>query len=93
MKTLELNRATASLATYARHVKRDPVILTSHGKPVAALVVIKNVDWETIRLSTHPRFIAVIERSRARHKVEGGIGSDEMRRRLGLKRKTPRNGR
>jgi hypothetical protein len=40
---------------------------------------------ETLKLSTHPKFLALIERSRARQKAEGGISSDEMRRRLGIK--------
>ena len=44
---------------------------------------------ERITLSTHPQFIALIERSRARQKAEGGISGAEMRRRLGVK-KTPR---
>lgn len=86
MKTLELARATASLADYARGVKKEPLVLTARGKPVAALVAIRNADFETATLSTHPRFLALIERSRVRQKAEGGISSQEMRRRLGLKR-------
>ena len=89
MKTLEMAKATAPLAEYARDVGREPVILTVRGKPIAALVSVENADLETITLSTHPQFIALIERSRARQRAEGGISSDEMRRRLGLK-KTPR---
>ena len=92
MKTLELNKATASLAQYARGVKKEPMILTSHGRPVAALVYIPNADAETISLSTNPQFIALIERSRLRHKIEGGISSDEMRRRLGLPKGKRHNG-
>ncbi len=54
-------------------------------KPVAALVPVGNADLETVTLSTSPSFLAVIERSRARQNAEGGISSEEMRRRLGLK--------
>jgi len=50
---------------------------------------IGNTDMETATLSTHPEFLALIERSRARQKA-GGISGAEMRRRLGLKRATPR---
>jgi prevent-host-death family protein len=86
MKTLEMKEATASLAEYARKVmSQEPVILTVGGKPVVALVPIENADLETVSLSTHPQFIAVIERSRARQKSEGGLSSKELRRRLGLK--------
>jgi len=87
MKTLEMARATAPLAEYAQGVCKEPVILTVNGKPVAALVSLENADMETVTLSTHPRFLALIERSRARQKAEGGISSAEMRRRLGLKKK------
>ena len=83
MKTLELDEATASLAEYAREMNEEPVIITVDGKPVAALVPIGDADLETVSLSTDPRFIALIRRSRARLKAEGGVSSEEMRRRLG----------
>lgn len=85
MKILEMAKATAPLAEYARDVSKEPVILTVGGRPIAALVPIENADLETVALSTHPQFLALIERSRARPKSEGGISSEEMRRRLGLK--------
>lgn len=77
--------ATAPLAEYAQEVSKEPVILTVNGRPVAALVSIENADLETATLSTHPQFLALIERSRTRRELEGGISSVEMRRRLGLK--------
>lgn len=84
MKTLDVTQATAPLADYAQDAGREPVIVTMEGKPIAALVPIENADWETVRLSTHPQFLALIERSRVRQKAEGSISSTEMRRRLGL---------
>ena len=88
MKTLEMTKATASLAEYAQEVNKEPVIVTRNGKPIAALVSVENADLETVALSVAPQFLALIERSRARQKTEGGISSAEMRRRLGLKQKT-----
>jgi len=88
MKTLELVQATAPLVEYAQQLSREPVILTVDGKPVAALMSIEDTDWETVALSTHPQFLALIERSRARQKAEGGISSTEMRRRLRLEKTT-----
>ena len=85
MKTLELTKATAPLADYALEVNKEPVIVTKDGKPVAALVAVENADLETVTLSTHPQFLALIERSRARQKAEGGISSAEMRRRLEMR--------
>jgi prevent-host-death family protein len=88
MRTLEMEEATGSLVEYARQVmSKEPVILTVGGRPVVALVPIENADLETVSLSTHPQFIALIERSRARQKSEGGLSSKEVRRRLGLKRR------
>ena len=86
MKTVELDQATASLAEYAREVKNEPVLLTEHGNPVAALLSLENVDAESLSLSTNPQFLEIIAQSRARLAAEGGISSDEMRRRFGLER-------
>ncbi len=60
------------------------MIVTANSKPIAALVRIENADDETVFLSNDPNFLAIIERSRVRHKKEGGIPSKEMRNRLGL---------
>ncbi len=84
MKTVEMTEATAALAEYARQVGLEPIVVTVKGKPVAAIVAIENADLETVSLSTNPQFLALIERSRARQQAEGGISSEEMRRRLGL---------
>jgi antitoxin (DNA-binding transcriptional repressor) of toxin-antitoxin stability system len=84
MKTLEMDQATEPLAEYARRLEKAPMLLTVHGKPVAALVSVANVDAETIALSTDLRFLALIERSRTRHKAEGGLSAAKMRKHLGL---------
>ena len=91
MKTLELTKATAPLIDYVRHMGKGPVVFTSRHKPIVALILVKDTDLEELLLSTNPKFMAMIERSRARHKAEGGISSDEMRRKLGLKPKAHGN--
>ena len=82
MKTVEISKATLPLSDYTKGIKKEPVIITKEGRPVAALVSIPNADLEMVSLSNNPRFIALIERSRARQKSEGGISSEEMRQRL-----------
>ena len=82
MKTIELNEATGALAKYARVAATEPVVVLDHGKPIAALVAIENADLETVSLSNNPKFLAILERSRARHQAEGGIPAREMRRRM-----------
>ena len=84
MKTVEVEDAAASLAQYVRGVKKKPVILTRKGKPVAALVSVEGADWESLSLSTNPRFMEIIEESRKQLRTEGGIPSAEVRRRFGL---------
>jgi antitoxin (DNA-binding transcriptional repressor) of toxin-antitoxin stability system len=82
MKTVEVSKATLPLSDYTKEIKKEPVIITKEGRPVAILVSIPNTDIETVSLANNPKFIALIERSRAKQKSEGGISSEEMRRRL-----------
>lgn len=86
MKTIEAAKATLPLSDYTKEAAKEPVIVTVKGKPVAALVGISNADIETVSLSNNPKFLNLIERSRSRQKTEGGISTEEMCRRLKLKR-------
>ncbi len=43
-----------------------------------------NVACETAALSNNAQFLALIERSRTRHAIEGGVSTEEMRQRLGI---------
>jgi len=83
MRVVDKAEATGALGEYASQVGGGPVVVTSDGRPIAALVAIENADLETVALSTDRRFLDLIERSRARVQAEGGISSEEMRRRLG----------
>ncbi len=91
MKTVDVAKATASLADYAKEAKRGPVIVTSRGKPVAALVAIEDGDIEAVSLSTNPTFLTILKRSRARLEKEGGIPIEEVRRKLGLEKSKKRS--
>ena len=82
MKTVEVSKATLPLSDYTKEIEKEPVVITKEGRPIAVLVSIPNADAETASLSNNPTFIALIERSRARQKSEGGISPEEMRRRL-----------
>ena len=82
MKTIERIEATESLAAYSEHTEDLPIVITDHGLPVAALMSIPNADLETVSLSTNPRFLSLISRSRTRQEKEGGLTAEEMRRRL-----------
>jgi len=81
-RTVELAEASQSLAEYAQQVDDGVIIVTSNGRPIAAVVALPNTDAETVALSQNSQFLAIIERSRARQSREGGISSAEMRRRF-----------
>lgn len=71
MKVVEEADATASLAECAAEIASGPVIETSKGQPVAALLPIENADLETVCLSTNPQFLDLVERSGASVQAEG----------------------
>ena len=87
MRTLELEAATAPLSDYAEQARKEPLLLTVKGKPFLALSLVAGTDLENLAVSAHPRFLAIIERSTARHAVEGGLSTEQMRRRLAARRR------
>ena len=52
MKTIELSEASRPLSDYAEELDEEIIVLTSKKKPVAALVSLKDVDRESLALST-----------------------------------------
>jgi hypothetical protein len=84
MKALEISSIKGSFADAIRNLQSEPVALTDGDTPIAVLLPVENADLETISLSLNPQFLDMIERSRARYYREGGISSEEMRRRLGM---------
>jgi antitoxin (DNA-binding transcriptional repressor) of toxin-antitoxin stability system len=82
MRIVDIKDATHTLAEYAVEIGDCPIIVASDGTPVAALVPIENADLEVSSLSTSREFLELIERSRARVRAEGGLSSEQMRRRI-----------
>ncbi len=89
MRSVEVAAATGQLAEYAKDLHDDTLVITEHGKPLAALVPVGDVDTETVSLSMNREFIAIIEKSRASLRESGGISSDEVRRQFGLREPSP----
>lgn len=65
MKMVKLSRASRSLAEYAAELTDEIVVVTVRDRPVAALVPLRRVDPESVRLSAHPEFLKIVRRSRA----------------------------
>lgn len=88
MKVIEREQANLPLGELAEQIGNEPVIVTEQGTPILALLPIVNADLETVSLSLNPTFLQIMERSKARLRAEGGISSDEMRRRLTAEKST-----
>jgi prevent-host-death family protein len=89
LKTVDINSAEGSFTKYAKQASRAPVIVTSRGKPFVAIVDISDMDEESLSLSTNPKFLDILKRSRQRLAKEGGISIEQVRRRFGLPAKSP----
>jgi len=82
MKKIELTEATKPLAEYVKEMDGQSMMIMYKGIALAALVPMDNTDYETVSLSTNPEFIALLQQSRARGRKEGGIPTEEMRKRI-----------
>jgi hypothetical protein len=89
VKTLEITNAGPGLAEVVEGLKDEPLVLTRDGQPLAVLLPVTGADLETVALSLSPQFRTLLEESAQRHHVEGGISTEEMRQRLGVKAPRP----
>ena len=83
MKTIELSEVSA-LVPLVHAGSQEPVILMQNGQTIAAIVPADEQDVESLLLSINPQFQAILERSQQRLELEGGLSTDEVRKRLGL---------
>jgi antitoxin (DNA-binding transcriptional repressor) of toxin-antitoxin stability system len=89
MKAIEISEVSA-LAPHIQPGCSEPFLLTDHGRVVATVVPADEEDAESMLLSISPRFAAILERSRTRLESEGGLSSDQVRKRLGIPAKPRR---
>jgi len=83
MKTVDLAKASKSLSAYAHDLGEEPVILTVDDQPVAALVSLKNVDRESLVLSTSPAFLRLMQAARDELARGDSVSLEEIKRELG----------
>jgi prevent-host-death family protein len=79
VKAVDIADTTRPLSDYLKAAKRAPVIVTRRGRPVAAVVALDDQDWEDLKVSTSPEFAAIIARSEARYRAEGGVSLASLR--------------
>ena len=83
MKTIEISEV-AALVPLLQSGSSEPLFVTQDGETVAAIVPAQEQDVESMLLSINPQFQAILERSQQRLDTEGGLTSEEVRKRLGL---------
>jgi hypothetical protein len=83
MKTVDLAKASKSLSAYAGDLGEEPIILTVDNEPVAALVSLKNVDRESLTLSTSPAFLRLMKEARKEFEKGDSFSLEEIKRELG----------
>jgi len=86
MKPIDIADATDPLSKFAARAAREAIVVTRRGKPLAAVIPVDDADYESLSLSTNPRFLEILARSRAKLERDGGIPIEEMYRRLGIAR-------
>ena len=82
MKTLAISKATKPLYEYTKKLKDELLILTSNGRPVVAIVSLKNVDLESLSLCTNLDFMEIIEISRKEFKKGKKLSLEEMQKEI-----------
>jgi antitoxin (DNA-binding transcriptional repressor) of toxin-antitoxin stability system len=80
MKTIEISKASKPLSEYALELGDDIIVLTSRDKPVAAIVSLRKVDEESLRLSTHPEFMELVEKAREEFRRGETATFDQVKR-------------
>ena len=83
MKTIEITEVSA-LVPLLQAGGSEPLFVTQNGATVAAIVPTQEQDVESLLLSVNPHFQEILERSQERFDTEGGLTSDDVRKRLGL---------
>jgi PHD/YefM family antitoxin component YafN of YafNO toxin-antitoxin module len=68
MKTVELRKASKSLAHYTAELDSGSLVITSDEEPVAALVSVRGMDRESLALSLSSDFAEIIRRARSQAK-------------------------
>jgi len=83
MKKINLSEASKPLADYAVELDDEMIVITEDGKPIAAMIPLKNVenvDQESLALSANRAFLEIIEGAREEFKAGKVLTLDEMKR-------------
>lgn len=82
MKTIELSTASMPFSAYAEEFVNEEVILTLNGQVIAVVIALKDLDPESLLLSTNPVFMAIIQQAREEFKTGKTVSLEEMKREM-----------
>jgi antitoxin (DNA-binding transcriptional repressor) of toxin-antitoxin stability system len=82
MKTLEVSATNRQLRKMIAEAQVETVVLAEDGKPVAAIVPIRDMDAESLSLGTNPKFLRLLRRSFRQLDRGKRVSLPEMRKRL-----------
>jgi prevent-host-death family protein len=67
------------LSKYLRQAEERPVVITRHGKPAGVLIGFESEDdWFDFRLENDPRFLARVEKARAKLRAGRGVRIEDL---------------
>ena len=90
MKVVPLNEVKNRLSAYLKLSKREDIVVTKNGRATAVLHGVTDEDLEDYLFESDPKFIARIEALRRQYKRAGGTTIEDVRKELGLPRRSRR---
>ena len=84
MTTVDLGEATETLSAYVLQTASGPVVVTDHGRVVAAMIPASDGDIETLALGENVRFMELIQAARAEAQAGQTLSAEAVRRELGV---------
>jgi hypothetical protein len=78
MKAIKLPKELERLLDVAEASKEETLVFTDEKRPVAALVSLRKVDWESFALGTNPEFVKIIETARKQIRVGKKTSLEEL---------------
>jgi hypothetical protein len=82
MKSLKLPKEIKSLLEAAETDEQDTLVFTDRKRPVAALVSLRNVDPESLRLSMNQDFLTIINKARREIRAGKSVSLEAIERKL-----------
>ena len=84
MKAMKLPKELQSFLEVAETTEEETLVFTEKKRPVAALVSLRNVDRESLALSTNPEFLRIIVTARKEIRAGKTTSLEALERKFGV---------